>query len=173
MTSGVVIPGWIVAGLRTFATALILCVGVASASIAEERSPVVDFANGDPEMAAAQAKARATLAQFWKAYESPRADEEGFVLKVAIPVGGNGGAEHIWFGDIQRHDGKITGVLDNVPRDVTWLRAGQRIEIAEDRISDWMFMRAGKIVGNQTMRPALKRMRPQEAARYRAMLADP
>jgi uncharacterized protein YegJ (DUF2314 family) len=173
MTSGVMTLGWIVAGLRTFATALILCVGVASAATAEERSPIVNFSNDDPDMAAAQAKARTTLAQFWKAHENPQADEKGFALKVAIPVGGNGGAEHIWFGDIERHDGTITGVLGNVPRDVTSLRAGQRIEIAEDRISDWMFMRAGKIVGNQTMRPALKRMQPQEAARYRAMLADP
>jgi hypothetical protein len=29
------------------------------------------------------------------------------------------------------------------------------------------------MVGNYTMRPLLKRMPPQDAARYRAMLADP
>ena len=34
-------------------------------------------------------------------------------------------------------------------------------------------MRAGKMVGNYTMRPLLKRMPLNDAARYRAMLADP
>jgi hypothetical protein len=33
-------------------------------------------------------------------------------------------------------------------------------------------MRAGKMVGNYTMRPLLKRMPPNDATRYRAMLAD-
>ena len=53
------------------------------------------------------------------------------------------------------------------------MRAGQRIEVADSQISDWMYLRNGKIVGNYTMRPLLKRMPAQDAARYRAMLLDP
>ena len=69
--------------------------------------------------------------------------------------------------------GKISAVINNVPRDVKTVRLGERIEVAYAQISDWMYMRAGKIVGNFTMRPLLKRMPPQDAARYRTMLADP
>ena len=53
------------------------------------------------------------------------------------------------------------------------VQRGQRIEVNERQISDWMYLRAGKIVGNYTMRPLLQRMPPEEVARYRAMLADP
>jgi uncharacterized protein YegJ (DUF2314 family) len=52
------------------------------------------------------------------------------------------------------------------------VQRGQRIEVNERQISDWMYLRAGKIVDNYTMR-LLQRMPPEEAARYRAMLADP
>jgi uncharacterized protein YegJ (DUF2314 family) len=64
-------------------------------------------------------------------------------------------------------------VTGNAPEDATWMREGERVEIPEDRISDWMFMRNGKIVGNETMRPALKHMDPEEAAQYRAMYEGP
>ena len=53
------------------------------------------------------------------------------------------------------------------------VQRGQRIEVNERQISDWTYLRAGKIVGNYTMRPLLQRMPPEEVARYRAMLADP
>jgi uncharacterized protein YegJ (DUF2314 family) len=158
--------------LYVFGVAFLLCAFAPASAKAEEQSPVIKFSNEDPEMAAAKAKARATLAKFWSAYTNPGPGEEGFSLKVALPVGGNN-TEHIWTGEIQRKDGRITGVIANVPRDARNLRAGQRIEIAEDRISDWMFMRNGKIVGNETMRPMLKRMPPDQAAYYRKMMAEP
>ena len=161
-----------IALLRTIATVLALWLAVAATARAQEHSPVIDFSNGDPEMAAAQEKARAALPTFWKAFEHPGPGEEGFALKVAVPVGGNN-TEHIWMVDIQRQGGKITGVAGNVPRDATRMRPGERVEIQEDHISDWVFMRAGKIVGNETMRPALKRMPAKEAARLRQMLEEP
>jgi uncharacterized protein YegJ (DUF2314 family) len=158
--------------LRVIAVVTVLCAGPAAAVLAQEVAPVVNFQKGDPEMVAAQSKARATLSQFWQAHENPRPNEHGFSLKLAVPIS-RGDFEHIWMSDIERQDGKITGIVNNIPRDATWLRTGQRIVIAEDRISDWMFRRGGKIVGNQTLRPALNRMPAQEAAHYRAMLEEP
>jgi uncharacterized protein YegJ (DUF2314 family) len=158
--------------LYLLGTAFLVCACALTSAKAEEQSPVINFSNGDPEMAAAKAKARATLAKFWSAYGNPGPGEERFALKVAVPVGGDN-TEHIWVGDIERKSGRITGVVANVPRDARNLHAGERIEIAEDRISDWMFMRKGKIVGNETMRPALKRMPPDQAAYFRKMMAEP
>ena len=60
-----------------------------------------------------------------------------------------------------------------MPRDAKTIRLGQRIEVADTQISDWLYMRSGKMVGNYTLRPLLKRMPPKDAERYRAMLADP
>jgi uncharacterized protein YegJ (DUF2314 family) len=56
---------------------------------------------------------------------------------------------------------------------VRTVRLGDRIEIAEHQISDWMYVRNGKWVGNYTLRPLLKRMPPHQAARYISKLADP
>lgn len=154
--------------LRGVAFALLLlgwiCVAAAQA--------VIHVPNNDPEMAAAQAKAQASLAEFWRVFDRPGANEEGFAVKVAIPYGANN-SEHMWFNGIERSGSKLFGTLNNNPVHVKELRRGQRIEIDEARISDWMYLRSGKIVGNHTMRPLLKRLPPQEAARYRAMLAEP
>ena len=127
--------------------------------------------NEDPEMGAAKANARATLAKFWRAYENPGPGERDFALKVALPFAQNN-TEHIWVSDIQRDGSSVSGVINNVPRDVKTLRLGQRIQIRDEQISDWMYLREGKIVGNHTLRPLLKRMPPAEAARYRVMLAE-
>jgi uncharacterized protein YegJ (DUF2314 family) len=142
-----------------------------AASVAQDSS-YIKVPNADPEMEAAKAQARATLGHFWEKLANPGAGEGGFAIKVALPYGGNS-TEHIWTKDVERKDGKISAVINNVPRDVKTVRLGQRIEVADAQISDWMYLRAGKMVGNYTMRPLLKRMPPQDAARYRAMLADP
>ena len=50
---------------------------------------------------------------------------------------------------------------------------GDRIEIPEADILDWLYMRAGKMIGNETLRPILKKMPAAEAERLRSMMADP
>jgi len=75
--------------------------------------------------------------------------------------------------NIGRKDGGFSGVLMNDPVLVKGMRRGQRNEFQETQITDWTYMRSGKIVGSDTMLPLLMRLPPEEAARYRAMLADP
>lgn len=94
------------------------------------------------------------------------------MLKVMMPYSEKD-VEHIWVGDIELKDDKINATVGNTPKNVTYVKFGQRIEFEQDQISDWMYYRDGKIVGNFTMRPLLARMPPDEAARYRAMLAGP
>jgi len=96
-------------------------------------------------MAAAIAKARASLPDFWRKFAHHSANEDRF----------------------------INATVGNTPENVTYVKFGQRIEFEQDQISDWMYYRDGKIVGNFTMRPLLARMPSAEAAHYRAMLAEP
>ena len=79
----------------------------------------------------------------------------------------------MWLDNIERKDVGFSGVLMNDPVLVKGIRSGQRVEFQESQITDWTYMRFGKIVGSYTMHPLLKRMPPEEAARYRAMLSDP
>jgi uncharacterized protein YegJ (DUF2314 family) len=140
---------------------------------AEEHSPVVDVPNADPEMASAIAKARATLPVFWASYEAPKPSETGHSLKVRFPTGGNNG-EHIWMADVRKlGDGVYSGRFANSPRDLPGKRQGDLVEFREAAISDWMFLRNGKIVGGETIRPMLKSLPKADADALRARLETP
>ena len=140
---------------------------------AQDRSPVIDVQSGNPEMNAAIAKARATLPAFWAAYDAPKSSEDGYSLKVRFPKPGSG-HEHIWMADVKKiGDGRYSGKFANVPRDLPSRKAGDVAEFKEADISDWMFMRNGKIVGGETIRPMLKRMSKADADALRARMESP
>ena len=52
-------------------------------------------------------------------------------------------------------------------------RAGDLAEFREADISDWMFLRNGKIVGGETIRPMLKKMSKADADALRARMETP
>jgi uncharacterized protein YegJ (DUF2314 family) len=124
-------------------------------------------------MDAAINKARSTLPEFFAKLEKPGAGESDFSLKVAIQDAASGKDEHFWLTRIVRKDGQIIGVISNEPTVVKSVHLGQSYTIDPAKISDWMFKRNGKMVGNETMRPMLKRLPEQQAAGYRAMYETP
>jgi uncharacterized protein YegJ (DUF2314 family) len=56
---------------------------------------------------------------------------------------------------------------------VTNVKSGQKWTVKKSEISDWMFMRNGKMYGNYTLRPLLKTMSEEEAEKFRSILANP
>ena len=52
-------------------------------------------------------------------------------------------------------------------------KMGQQYSLSKTEISDWMFMRDGKMHGNYTLRPLLVTMPESKAEMYRQMFADP
>ncbi len=134
---------------------------------------VVQVADDDAAIKAAMAKARASLPAFWKAFDKPGPGEAAFNLKVSL-MAPSKRIEHVWVNALARAaDGKFTGRIDNEPQDMTGAKAGDVVTFSEANISDWMFTRDGKIVGNETMRPLLAHMSKEEADAYRAMLETP
>lgn len=161
--------------LRTiaFAAAITALATTTPSAIAEQRSAIVDVATGNPEMVAAITKARATLPAFWAAYEAPKSNEDGHALKVRFPTRGTNG-EHIWMAEVKKlPDGRYSGRFANQPRDLPGKRAGDLVEFTAADISDWMFLRNGKIVGGETIRPMLKLMPRADADALRARLETP
>ncbi len=148
-------------------TALLLPLLVACS----KRDKVVTVDDDDPEMVAAIAKARESLPRFWQVFENPRQGETGFALKVKIAD--KSGIEHFWASNLQRHQGKVTGTIDNDPNTVTSVKLGDRIEILEANVSDWLYMRDGKMVGNYTLRPLFKQMPAEEVEQLKKIMADP
>ncbi|TAL05466.1 MAG: DUF2314 domain-containing protein [Verrucomicrobia bacterium] len=135
------------------------------------RSTGVDLGADDPEMATAVAKARATLPDYWQLFEHPEHGESDFSLKVE--VSDKHGTEHFWVVDPQRKDGKIFGTVDNDPELVKNVKAGDRIQVDEQAISDWGYVRDGKMHGKYTLRVLMKHMPAKEAEMYGQILADP
>jgi len=134
---------------------------------------VIDVPNGDPEMAVAIAKARASLPVFWASYEAPKPSEGGHSLKVRFPYGINNG-EHIWMAEVRKlADGLYSGRFANAPVHLPGKHVGDLVSFRDADISDWMFMRNGKIVGGETIRPMFKSMPKAEAAALRARLETP
>ena len=153
--------------------AIVAVFGPAATAVAEDRSPIVDLSPADAEMNAAIAKARATLPTFWASYEAPKPSEEGHSLKVSFPKPRSGN-EHIWMAEVKKlPDGRYSGRFANQPRDLPGKRIGDTVEFREASISDWMFMRNGKIVGGETIRPTLKHMPKASADALRARMETP
>lgn len=155
--------------LRTLMAVAALFAVLAGEAYAKDK--VVQVPNEDREMQAAIAKARSSLPMFWEVYERKPRGESDFNLKVRISDGR--GAEHFWLSDIERKDGKLYGVISNDPNNVHTVVKGQRIEIPEPDISDWLYYRNGKMVGNYTMRAMFKYMPPDQVEYLKRQLADP
>jgi uncharacterized protein YegJ (DUF2314 family) len=138
---------------------------------AAAREKTISVASDDAEMNAAIMTARNSLGAFWSTFEKPGTGEADFALKVAISDKGQ--TEHFWLTNIERKEGKIAGIISNTPTLVKSVTQGQRYEFSEDQISDWLYKRNGKMVGNETMRPLLKRMPKEQAEAYRSLYETP
>jgi len=139
----------------------------------EDHSPVIDVRTADPEMNAAISHARETLPAFWASYEAPKPSETQHSLKVRFPTHRNEG-EHIWMREVKKlPSGGYSGRFANQPRDLPGKRAGDLAEFKQADISDWMFMRNGKIVGGETIKPLLKSMPKADADALRARMEQP
>jgi uncharacterized protein YegJ (DUF2314 family) len=136
-----------------------------------KKDPVIGVEDDDPAMTAAISEARATLPQFWQVFEKRERGETDFSLKVRITD--KKGTEHFWATGIERRDGKTMGTIDNDPNIVKSVKLGDRIQIPEQEITDWFYMRDGKMVGNRTIRPLFKQMPAEEVKRLKKMMADP
>ena len=159
---------------RSFATiTLLAALGLAAvpAAASQElqqypsRPDVVGVREGDPEMAAAVARARSQLPEFYRRLANPGPDEHRFAVKFDLA----GSGEMIWAGSLQRESGRLSGTLSNVPMHPAY-RQGQRIDIPESAIIDWGFVRGARMEGNFTTRVIIDRMPPEQAAETRAAL---
>lgn len=130
----------------------------------------VAVASGDEAMEAAVATARAHLPLFWEVFGRRDRDESGFSLKARIAD--DNGVEYFWLTDIERRDGRILGRINNDPTVVTIVKLGDKVEVPEEIITDWLYLREGKMVGNYTLRVLFDYMPPDEVSRYRQIMVD-
>src|ERR1700742_4254886 len=103
-----------------------------------KRDEVVLVTKDDPAMEAARTKARATLPGFLAIAKQPTPAMRNFALKVR--VSDSHGVEYFWVTQFNANGGRFSGKIDNTPRMVRSVAAGQIIEFNEGEITDWMYM---------------------------------
>lgn len=133
--------------------------------------PVAMIPDSDREMKAAVAEAARTLPLFWSMYDTDAEVRRTAKLKVGFLTPGDG-REHMWLHDIRRTNGRITGVLENIPEAPMSIRKGDTVTIDPAEISDWGYARGGRLYGNYTTRAMLKYLEPALVEQLRALLSD-
>jgi uncharacterized protein YegJ (DUF2314 family) len=129
----------------------------------------VETSADDEEMEAAIARARSEVDTFLAELEKPTGTDHS----VKAPITDKDQTEHFWLTGITFANDQFEGTIGNEPGMVSNVKFGQKWTVKKSDISDWMYMRDGKIHGNYTMRPLLKSMPEDEAAEFRKMLAEP
>jgi uncharacterized protein YegJ (DUF2314 family) len=155
--------------MKTHPTLLLLFLMLVCCSCSKSPNTLIRGGYDEQEMEAAIARARSEVDSFIA--ELSKGNGSDFAVKV--PIQDKEETEHFWLTDIVYRNGKFEGVIGNDPGMVTNVKSGQKWTVKKSEISDWMFMREGKMYGNYTLRPLLKTMPEEEAAKLRSILANP
>jgi len=145
-----------------------LCFGACSGQ-AKMSDTLIESGYDEEEMEAAIARARMEVDSFIAELAKPTGDNHS----VKVPITDGDDTEHFWLVNVSYANGQFAGTIDNEPGIVTNVRIGDKRQVSKGEISDWMFMRDGKMYGNYTLRPLLAAMPEDEAEKYRSMLAEP
>ncbi|MCO5053116.1 MAG: DUF2314 domain-containing protein [Verrucomicrobiae bacterium] len=127
--------------------------------------------DSDPEMVSAIAKAQETLPEFWQTFDHRTHGESNFTLIVRITD--HGRVEHFNITTFEPHHGSTIVTLSQVPKIVTNVKLGDRIEIPTADITDWSYMRDGKYAGLWTMPPRFKYMPPEQVEAFKQAMVAP
>ena len=161
---------------RPLLPCLLLAVAVsACAKEPEKKASLVERASsdqvhlvedGDPLMDAAFAKARASLDGFLSTWRAPPPGAEGFAVKLPVVDGEH--TEFFWIGLTAVDGDRLQGTLNNPPRLVGNVQAGQLMAFDRADVVDWTYRHAGKMHGNFTACAMLARESPEQQAQFRA-----
>src|SRR5581483_9827416 len=93
-------------------------------------------------MAVAVQKARKTLNKFISVLRSPKSSQTRFAIKKPFIEGDK--VEHIWIANVT-FDGRVFhGTVDNEPMELKAAHLGDKVSVAPDEISDWMYVQDGR-----------------------------
>ena len=115
---------------------------------------------GDKLMNQAMEIARKRFSKFDSAFESGKYDKDKFSIKVKFPY--SNGNEYIWLTDISRVGGHYWGVVSETPREAKQVKLGDRPEINDNDVVDWLYGKDSILHGGFTLRLIYSRMSKEE-----------
>lgn len=137
--------------------------------IHNERENTVKVAAEDPAMKAAYDQAKRTFSTYLARAAAPAPGTDKYMVKVRIQD--KYGVEHMWVKDVRRSSGGFVGVIDNEPITIHSVKLGDSYPFTPENVSDWMYMKDGKIHGGYTIRALLPKLPPAKAKAVGEMLA--
>jgi uncharacterized protein YegJ (DUF2314 family) len=123
------------------------------------------LALNDPIMSAAMQSARESLPGFLALARHPEPAMERFAVKIALL--GDGGPEFFWIYPFAHVRDRFVGQIGNTPLTFAGLKKGDTIAFGERDIVDWMYMDAGTMKGNYSVRAIIKAALPRDRAAFR------
>lgn len=133
-----------------------------------QRRDVYGVPSGEAAMDSAMDRARATLPVFHGWLE--RAGDGRVEAKIKARFRQGDEVEHMWVAEVT-FDGRVyRGRLESRPLGLTNVRPGDRVTITPERVSDWMVVVDGVMLGNFTTLELRSRMSAPERARLDRMM---
>jgi uncharacterized protein YegJ (DUF2314 family) len=121
-------------------------------------------ADDDKAMDRAVEHAQRSLGFFMAALRSKKPGDTTFEIKKGFVDGDK--VEHLWISNVT-YDGKnFHGRINNRPLDVKNVHLGQRVTAGAREVSDWMFLKNGKLIGGYTTRVLYARLSPEDKAQF-------
>ena len=118
----------------------------------------------DVELESAILQARDSLDTFITKIAAPHANRTFVAIKVRFAPSGEM-PQDIWVDEVLYKDGVFQGNIgDDIP--TLKLEAGERIEINESAILDWMIVEDEKLIGGYTICLAVQHMSPEEREQF-------
>jgi uncharacterized protein YegJ (DUF2314 family) len=155
--------------------AIALCLGLAAcdkqSGLQKETrgdETVISVSDEDAAMNAIIEEARQTVSQFLAALKSPQPNQTGFSVKFPFDTdpGSETKVEHIWLADIVEKDGKYMAVVNNDPFYIKKLKLGDKVPVDMTKVSDWMYIEDGYLVGGKSLLYFYDRMNAAEKKQF-------
>jgi uncharacterized protein YegJ (DUF2314 family) len=111
---------------------------------------IYNVKSDDPEMDAAIRASKATLPEFLRVFERQDTATSGFALKVHYDDGSE--PEHLWLANLSNRNGKLYGVISNLPEFTKAVKEGETVVIDTSKVSDWQYVQNHRLVGGRTIK---------------------
>jgi uncharacterized protein YegJ (DUF2314 family) len=121
---------------------------------------IYNVKSDDPEMDAAIHASKATLPEFLRLLERQDTATSDFALKVHYDDGKE--PEHLWLANLSTQNGKLYGVVSNLPEFTTAVKEGETVEVDTSKVSDWKYVQHNRLVGGRTIKVLRNHLSPEE-----------
>lgn len=120
--------------------------------------------DADQQMDRAVENAQKSLGFFIAALKAKKDGDSVFEIKKGFIDGDK--VEHLWIRQVTFDGKNFHGQVDNRPVEVKSVRSGQHVTVAPADVTDWMFVKDGKLMGAYTTRVLYARLAPEEKAAF-------